>query len=347
MSNVDLASWLALHAPALAPTLEAIAAACVQIAEVAHRGGLAGLYGAAGTDNPSGEPQQKLDVIADEHLAEALAACPQVAGWASEEHEQPIASPRHAEQGEYLVVFDPLDGSSNIEANISVGTIFSVLPHTMRSAAPTTASFLQPGRRQRAAGYVLYGPATLLVLSVGSGVCLFTLDRDTRTWRLTREQLLVRPSTSEFAINTSNQRFWERPVQRYVAECVAGESGPRGRDFNMRWVASLVAEVHRIFTRGGVFLYPRDSKEPRKPGRLRLLYEAAPMAWLMEQAGGGAVTGTSHLLDVVPDVLHQRVPVILGSRNEVELIVRYHADPNENVSWQLFKHRSLFIQPQA
>ncbi|WKB55330.1 class 1 fructose-bisphosphatase [Eleftheria terrae] len=343
----DLAAWLAERAPSLAPVLLAIASACAEIARIARRGELAAAHGAAGSANASGEAQQRLDLLADACLSQALAACPQVAGWASEEHAEPIASATHACRGDCLVVFDPLDGSSNIESNISVGTIFSVLPHVLRSAAPTTASFLQPGWRQLAAGYVVYGPATVLVLATGQGVSRFTFDPQTGAWWLTGEGLQVPAATSEFAINASNQRHWEKPVQRYVAECVAGEAGPRGRDFNMRWVASLVAEVHRILSRGGVFLYPRDGRLPLKPGRLRLLYEAAPMAWLMQQAGGAAVTGTTALLEVVPDVLHQRVPVILGSREEVERIVRYHADPNENVTWQLFKHRSLFIQPHA
>ncbi|HET6789803.1 MAG TPA: class 1 fructose-bisphosphatase, partial [Aquabacterium sp.] len=253
----------------------------------------------------------------------------------------------------FLVVFDPLDGSSNIDANISIGTIFSLLPHPYRGTTPGDAGFMQPGHQQLAAGYVLYGPATKLVLTCRRGVMVFTLDRHSMhdgqpaRWILTRDQVRIAPHTREFAINASNQRHWEKPVQRYVAECVAGDSGPRMKDFNMRWVASMVAEVHRIMTRGGVFLYPRDTREPRKPGRLRLMYEAAPMALLVEQAGGKASTGTSHLLDLVPDTLHQRVPVILGSREEVERIVSYHADPHENVSFQLFKTRSLFVQPQA
>ncbi len=301
--------------------------------------------------NSQGEQQTTLDVLADACLSRRLAACPQVAGWASEEQPGATVSEEHGSAGAYLVVFDPLDGSSNLEANISVGTIFSVLPHLFRGTPASDAAFMQPGRRQVAAGYAVYGPTTLLVLSCGRGVHMFTLDPDDRSdagrWLMTREGLQVPAATNEFAINASNQRFWEKPVQRYVAECLAGQNGPRGRDFNMRWVASLAAEVHRIFTRGGVFLYPRDSKEPYKPGRLRLMYEAAPMAFLMEQAGAAASNGCTPLLDLVPDALHQKVPVILGSRDEVERIVGYHADPSENVSWQLFKTRSLFIQPNA
>jgi fructose-1,6-bisphosphatase len=340
-------------AQALIDTIGVIAQACAHIGEVAAQGVLAGAHGLADSANSQGEAQKKLDVLADEVMSHHLAACPHVAGWASEEHERHHPSWDHEKQGRYLVVFDPLDGSSNIEANISIGTIFSILPHTYRGAPPTDSSYMQPGHEQIAAGYVLYGPATLMVLTCGHGVLVFTLDRrhtvqgEPARWLLTQDQVCIPAHTREFAINASNQRFWEKPVQRYVAECLAGESGPRMKDFNMRWVASMVAEVHRIMTRGGVFMYPRDTREPRKAGRLRLMYEAAPMAMLVEQAGGRAVNGTSELLDLVPDTLHQRVPVILGSRDEVERIVGYHADPHANVSWQLFKTRSLFVQPQA
>ena len=343
----------AAAALALRETLGAIAQACVRIGDVASLGLLAEAHGMAGASNVHGEAQQRLDVIADDLMAGSLYECRHVAAWASEEHEQPHVSPAHGVQGSLLVVFDPLDGSSNIEANISIGTIFSVLPHRYRSVAPGAADFMQPGHQQLAAGYVLYGPATLMVLTCRRGVLVFALDRrgaaqgDAPQWVLMNDEVRIPEHTREFAINASNQRFWEKPIQRYVAECVAGDTGPRMKDFNMRWVASMVAEVHRIMTRGGVFLYPRDTREPRKPGRLRLMYEAAPMALLVEQAGGRAVNGTSELLDLVPDTLHQRVPVILGSRDEIDRIVGYHADPSENVSWQLFRTRSLFVQPQA
>lgn len=346
-TSPDLAQWLGNQPPALAGTLQALAGACARISEAISLGAMADLHGSADAHNTHGEAQQKLDVYADQCVADALAACPSVAGWASEEQEQPVLSDDHPETGRLLVVFDPLDGSSNIESNISVGTIFSILSHPFHGTSPGAAGFLQPGRRQLAAGYVIYGPATVMVLTCGNGVSMFTLDRRDGIWRLTRDAVKVPRQSSEFAINSSNQRFWEKPVQRYVAECLSGEDGPRGRNFNMRWVASMVAEVHRILTRGGVFLYPRDGRRPLKPGRLRLLYEAAPMALLIEQAGGAAVTGTQDLLDVAADTLHERVPVILGSADEVQLIVRYHADPNENVNWQLFKTRSLFVQPHA
>ncbi|MEY4766478.1 MAG: hypothetical protein RI907_3151 [Pseudomonadota bacterium] len=348
----NLADVPADQAQALIDTLTCLAQACVDVGAVASRGMLAGAHGLAGGTNSDGDAQKRLDIMADDLIAARLQSCPHVAGWASEEHERQRPSAVHARSGRYLVVYDPLDGSSNIEANISIGTIFSILPHTYRGAEPQDSSYMLPGREQLAAGYVLYGPATMMVLTCKRGVMMFTLDRDvgpgqSPRWVLTQNHVQIPAATREFAINASNQRFWEKPIQRYIAECVAGESGPRMRDFNMRWVASMVAEVHRIMTRGGVFMYPRDTREPRKPGRLRLMYEAAPMSLLVEQAGGKSVNGTSHLLNLAPDTLHQRVPVILGSRDEIDRIVSYHADPHENVSWQLFKTRSLFVQPQA
>jgi len=343
--KATLDEWLADQPAALREVLGCIARACERIAGAVSLGPLDELHGLADASNPHGEQQQKLDVYADGCMAAELARCTHVAAWASEEQAQPEISATHGESGEYLVAFDPLDGSSNIEANISIGTIFSVLKHPFRGTPPGEAGFLQPGRRQEAAGYALYGPSTALVLTCGQGVSIFTLDPRTRSWHLTRENVTLPAETREFAINVSNQRFWEKPVQRYVAEFMAGTEGPRAADFNMRWVASLVAEVHRILSRGGVFLYPRDEKLPRKPGRLRLLYEAAPMAFIIEQAGGAAVTGTQPLLGIVPDALHEKVPVIFGSKSEVERIVRYHADPHENVHWPLFKDRSLFVRP--
>ncbi|WP_428423303.1 class 1 fructose-bisphosphatase [Methylibium sp.] len=351
MDPIDLEQWLSSHPCALADVIWHVAAACAQIGRASARGALAGLHRGAGTTGSPSAAQQPLDVHADACMAAALSGCAHVAGWASARQADVTVSPEHGSGGAYLVVFDPLGGASNVESNISVGSIFSVLPHLFRGTPASAAAFMQPGRRQVAAGYAIYGPSTVLVLSLAQGVHLFTLDPDDRCeagrWLLTRQHVQVPTATTEFAINASNQRFWEKPVQRYVAECLAGQSGPRGRDFNMRWVASLVAETHRIFTRGGVFLYPRDNKEPFKPGRLSLLHEAAPMAWLMEQAGAAASSGTCPLLDLVPDALHHKVSVILGSREEVERIVSYHEDPSANVSWQLFKTRSLFIQPQA
>jgi fructose-1,6-bisphosphatase I len=237
--------------------------------------------------------------------------------------------PNRYPQGEYLLLFDPLDGSSNIDVNVSVGTIFSVLkkrhdnPNVIEPI--TEADFLQPGSQQVAAGYCVYGPQTTLVLTVGDGVAMFTLDREQGSFVLTRENVQIPSDTKEFAINMSNMRHWDEPVKLYIDECLLGTEGPRGKDFNMRWIASMVADVHRILTRGGIFMYPWDKREPRKPGKLRLMYEANPMSWLVEQAGGAATNGHQRILDIKPTELHERVSVILGSKNEVERVTRYHA----------------------
>ena len=272
-----------------------------------------------------------------------------VAGMASEELDEPYCIPGEYTRGRYLLVFDPLDGSSNTDVNVSVGTIFSVLRHE-RAAPPAASDYLQPGLRQVAAGYAIYGPATMLVITVGKGTHGFTLDREIGNFILTHPNLRIPPDTSEFAINTSNARFWEPPVHRYVTECQAGKTGDRGRDFNMRWIASLVAEVHRILMRGGIFMYPKDSKDRTRPGRLRLLYEANPMSLLVEHAGGRASTGERRMLEVVPEALHQRVPLVLGSRHEVERIERYHAEhangTDRPYSSPLFSERSMF-RPDA
>jgi fructose-1,6-bisphosphatase I/sedoheptulose-1,7-bisphosphatase/fructose-1,6-bisphosphatase I len=269
----------------------------------------------------------------------------QLAGMASEEMDDPYRIPDEYPRGRYMLVFDPLDGSSNSDVNVSVGTIFSILQRSTAGDAET-ADYLKPGHEQVAAGYAVYGPATMLVLTVGTGTHGFTLDRENGNFILTHPDIRVPEDTSEFAINTSNERFWEPPVQRYVAECLAGKTGIRGADFNMRWIASMVAEVHRILLRGGIFMYPKDSKDPGKPGRLRLLYEANPMAMLVEQAGGAASTGRGRILDVMPAALHQRVPVILGSKNEVERLERYHneydAGTDRPFDSPLFAERSLF-----
>jgi fructose-1,6-bisphosphatase I len=242
---------------------------------------------------------------------------------ASEEMEGPMGIPVAYPRGKYLLLFDPLDGSSNIDVNVSIGTIFSVLPCPPGKEADER-SFLQPGTRQVCAGYTVYGPQTLLVLSVGHGVQVFTLDRDTGSFLLTQENVRIPDDTKEFAINMSNVRHWEPPVRRYVDEMLAGRTGPRRKDFNMRWVASMVADVHRIMSRGGIFMYPRDAREPDKPGKLRLMYEGNPMAFLVEQAGGAATDGHRRILEVEPMKLHQRVAVFLGSRNEVERVTSYH-----------------------
>jgi fructose-1,6-bisphosphatase I len=266
--------------------------------------------------------QKTLDVVSNDLLVKCAEQSGQVAAVASEELED-IVGFAGADRGRHLLLFDPLDGSSNIDVNVSIGTIFSVLP-APRDRAPTAADFLQSGRAQQAAGYAVYGPQTVLVLSLGEGVAGFTLDPRDGTWRLTQPAFAIPEQTREFAINMSNQRHWAEPVRRYIDACLAGKDGPRAKDFNMRWVASMVAEVHRILTRGGVFLYPWDAREPERAGKLRLMYEANPMALLVEQAGGAASDGTQPILDVAPQALHQRIGVVLGSKEEVELVVAHH-----------------------
>ncbi|TCP11142.1 D-fructose 1,6-bisphosphatase [Crenobacter luteus] len=303
--------------------IETVARACKAISHSVNKGALAGVLGEAGTGNIQGEAQKKLDVIANDVLLEANEWGGSLAGMASEEMDLPYAIPGQYPKGAYLLLFDPLDGSSNIDVNISVGTIFSVLRCPDGVTEPTEADFLQPGSRQVAAGYTLYGPQTMLVLTVGNGVNGFTLDRETGSFVLTHPGMRVPAETREFAINMSNQRHWEAPVQRYIGELLAGSTGPRGKDYNMRCVGAMAAEVHRILVRGGVFLYPKDGAE--RPGKLRLLYEANPMAFLVEQAGGAATDGRECILDIVPTGLHQRVAVCLGAREEVEIVTRYHA----------------------
>ncbi|HRP98661.1 MAG TPA: class 1 fructose-bisphosphatase, partial [Rhodocyclaceae bacterium] len=267
-----------------------------------------------------------LDVIANEILLQANEWGGHLAAMASEEVEEVHQIPFDYPRGGYLLLFDPLDGSSNIDVNISVGTIFSVLRNPDGDGQPTEHAFLQPGREQVAAGYAVYGPSTLLILTVGHGVHGFTLDREMGSFVYTHPFMTVPVETHEYAINSSNARHWEPPVQRYIAELQQGVDGPRGKDFNMRWVASMVADVHRILTRGGIFMYPLDARCRDKGGKLRLMYEANPMALIVEQAGGAASTGRERILDVVPKRLHQRIPVILGSASEVERVVAYHRD---------------------
>ena len=317
-ARTDLAAHLAsLDLPqGLTQTLTVAAAACVEIRKIVSGGALVGALGASGAVNVQDEEQKKLDVISNDVLTDMLLACPAVAGVASEEMDtvQPAANAA----GEYLVLFDPLDGSSNIDINAPVGTIVSVLKSP--SAAPNEADFLQSGRQQAAALYCLYGGQTMLVLTTGQGVAGFTLSHDGQ-WLMTHGTITVPADTKEFAINMSNQRHWAESVQRYIDGCLQGADGPRGKNFNMRWVAAMVADVHRILMRGGVFLYPWDKREPNKPGKLRLMYEGNPMAFLIEQAGGKATTdGKQAILDVTPTELHQRIPVVLGSANEVDQI---------------------------
>jgi len=306
--------------------IEVVARACKRIAIAVNKGELGGVLGSAQTENVQGEMQKKLDIISNEVLIEANEWGGHLAAMASEEMDSIHVVPNRYPQGEYLLLYDPLDGSSNIDVNVSIGTIFSVLRKVGHHHGVSEEDFLQPGRFQAAAGYCVYGPQTQLVLTVGNGVAMFTLDRELGSWVLTAENMRIPEDTKEFAINMSNLRHWAPPMRRYIDECLAGSTGPRGKDFNMRWVASMVADVHRILCRGGVFMYPWDQRDPDKPGKLRLMYEANPMAFLVEQAGGAATNGRQRLMDLVPGKLHERVSVILGSKNEVERITAYHLE---------------------
>jgi fructose-1,6-bisphosphatase I len=315
------------HIPAqLRLLIEVVARACKRIAISVNKGALGDVLGSAGTENVQGEVQKKLDVICNEVLIEANEWGGHLAAMASEEMDGIYLVPNRFPQGEYLLLFDPLDGSSNIDVNVSIGTIFSVLKKPEDHAGVSEQDFLQPGSKQAAAGYCIYGPQTTLVLTVGDGVAMFTLDREQGSWVLTQDGVSIPADTKEFAINMSNMRHWAPPVKRYIDECLAGKDGPRGKDFNMRWIASMVADVHRILTRGGIFMYPWDKREPDKPGKLRLMYEANPMSFIVEQAGGAATNGRQRILDLQPSALHERVSVILGSKNEVERVTAYHLE---------------------
>lgn len=304
--------------------LNDVVTACKKISHLVNRGNLVGVLGSAESENVQGEVQKKLDIITNDIMVEALNWTGHLAGMASEEIDGIIPIPSQYPKGKYLALFDPLDGSSNIDVNLAVGTIFSIL-RCREGAEPTMEDFLRKGSEQVCAGFVLYGPSTMMVLTTGHGVNGFTLDQDIGEFILTHPAMTIPVETSEFAINMSNQRFWEPPVQRYIEECLQGTEGVREKDFNMRWIASMVAEVYRILTRGGIFMYPYDLRDPSRAGKLRLMYEANPMAFIVEQAGGACSTGRERILDMNPTGLHQRVPVILGSKNEVERIVGYHS----------------------
>ena len=312
--------------PQLRLLLEVVARACKSISHAVNKGALGGVLGTASTENVQGEVQKKLDIIANEVLIEANEWGGHLAAMASEEMDGIYVVPNRYPQGEYLLLFDPLDGSSNIDVNVSIGTIFSVLKKPDDTPGVSEADFLQAGNKQVAAGYCVYGPQTTLVLTVGDGVAMFTLDREQGSFVLSEENIRIPEDTKEFAINMSNMRHWDDPVKRYIDECLQGKEGLRGKDFNMRWIASMVADVHRILTRGGIFMYPWDKRDPDKPGKLRLMYEANPMSWLIEQAGGAATNGHQRMLDLQPTKLHERVSVVLGSKNEVERITAYHLD---------------------
>ena len=307
-------------APSLALLIETLAVTGKDISQRLQLGAMSGVLGSAGAENVQGEAQKKLDVISNELMEEYLRASGVVRAMASEEEETYVEG---SEQGEYLVCYDPLDGSSNIDINSLVGTIFSIFEGP-KGAPVSEADFLKPGRQQLAAGYILYGPSTMMVLTTGSGVQMYTLDQRIGEFVLTVPEVTVPADTKEFAVNMSNQRFWAAPMQAYIADLLAGSEGPRGKNYNMRWVAAMVADVHRILCRGGLFTYPWDSRKPERPGKLRLMYEANPMAMLLEQAGGAACTDTGPILDVQPQQIHQRVAVILGAANEVEACLEYH-----------------------
>ena len=323
MSYLTLAQFLQKQSgnltPELSQVIETIANTCKDIDQLLQKGALAGVLGSAQNENVQGEEQKKLDVISNDYLIDALKVHPHVGGLASEELDEFTPA---QENGEYLVLFDPLDGSSNIDINMCVGTIFSILP--AKNAVTKAEDFMQAGVNQAAAGYVLYGPSTMMALTVGAGTVFFTFDPESKEFLLTSENIQVAADTKEYAINASNQRHWEAPVKRYIDELLAGKTGPREKDFNMRWVACMVGDIHRILCRSGIFLYPYDTKDPKKAGRLRLMYEANPMSMLMEQAGGASTTGRLRILDIQPTDLHQRVPVIIGSKNEVDLVTQYH-----------------------
>ena len=328
-THINFKQYLATAKPAgsaipggLQELLLSVVATCSTLSHEVAQGALIGLLGSAGTGNVQGEVQQKLDIIANDLLIEGVQACKSLAGLASEEMELPVPV---RGTGDYLLLFDPLDGSSNIDVNVSIGTIFSILKKQDPNAPLQTSDFLLSGRHQVAAGYVVYGPQTTMALTLGDGVVMFTLNKVTGEFLLIKDSVTIAHSTKEFAINMSNMRHWADPVRRYVEECLAGVSGARDKDFNMRWIASMVADVHRVLSRGGVFMYPWDQREPHKPGKLRLMYEANPMSFLVEQAGGASTNGTDLIMDLEPTDLHERVSVMLGSKEEIDRLRHYHS----------------------
>ncbi len=309
---------------ALISLLDNIGSACKKIHEGINHGALFGVLGSAGSENVQGETQKKLDVLSNEIFIDNTQWGGELCGMASEEEEDVYQIPGDYPKGEYLLYFDPLDGSSNIDVNITVGSIFSIVRAPKGVTSPKLEDYLQQGTNQVCAGFCLYGPSTMMVLTTGNGVNAFTLDPGTGEFVLTHEKMTVPADTAEFAINMSNQRYWEAPIKRYVDECIAGDTGSRDKNFNMRWVASMVGEIYRVLTRGGIFMYPIDEKNRKNGGKLRLMYEANPMAFIMEQAGGAATTGYERIMEVTPERIHQRVGVVMGSKNEVERVTSYH-----------------------
>lgn len=312
--------------PALNDVITTVTDVGKNISQLLRKGALADILGEAGNQNVQGEDQKKLDVLANDLLLDALAKNAHCAGVASEELDD--ATPAHAD-GSLLVLFDPLDGSSNIDINMAVGTIFSVLPYQRQGQTSENSDFLQAGSQQLAAGYLLYGTSTVLALTITDNVVMFSLDPDTNDYVLIEDNVQIDADTSEYAINASNYRYWRAPMQQYIDELIAGETGVRGRDFNTRWVAAMVGDVHRILCRGGLFTYPFDTKYAHKAGKLRLMYEANPMSLLIERAGGGATDAVNRILDIEPTDIHQRVPVVLGSKNEVNYIKDLHVNYSE------------------
>lgn len=311
--------------------IEVLARACKSIGFAVGKGALTGVLGSADQENVQGEVQKKLDIISNDVLLLANEWGGHLAAIASEEMETIHQIPNRYPMGEYLLLFDPLDGSSNIDVNVSIGTIFSVLKAPAGMKQPTEKDFLQPGTKQVAAGYALYGPQSILVMTTGNGVVCFTLDREMGAWKLTERDISIPNETKEFAINASNARHWYAPVRRYIDELLAGQEGVRDKDFNMRWVASMVADVHRVLCRGGIFMYPADARDPDMPGKLRLMYEANPMAFIVEQAGGAATNGVQRIMDIQPKKLHERVAVFMGSKDEVARVSSYHLDTAESL----------------
>lgn len=317
--------------------------ACKRISALIAKGSLGNSIDGAETLGAQSAAPVRLDLSANEIFLRSTEWGGQLAGMVSEEMSEPYAIPAEYPRGRYLLLFDPLDGSSNADLNVAVGSIFSILRCPDGAKVPLETDFLQPGSSQVCAGYAIYGPATMIVLTTGHGVHGFTLDREIGEFLLTHPELRIDESCSEFAINASNSRHWEEPIRRYVAECQSGTAGPRERDFNMRWIASLVAETHRILMRGGVFMYPRDRKDLTKPGRLRLLFEANPIGFLIEQAGGRASTGREPLLDITPNDLHERIGLVFGAKAEVERIEGYYRDYHDfEFESPLFGRRTLF-----
>ncbi len=323
-----LADYLNQHAtsPALNDVITTVTDVGKTISQLLRKGALADILGEAGNQNVQGEDQKKLDVLANDLLLDALAKNTHCAGVASEELDD--ATPAN-DDGGLLVLFDPLDGSSNIDINMAVGTIFSILPYERQGQTSENSDYLQAGNKQLAAGYLLYGTSTVLALTIADKVVMFSLDPETSDYVLIEDNVQIDADTSEYAINSSNYRYWRAPMQQYIDELIAGETGVRGRDFNTRWVAAMVGDVHRILCRGGLFTYPFDTKYAHKAGKLRLMYEANPMSLLIERAGGGATDAVNRILDIEPTDIHQRVPVVLGSKNEVNYVKDLHVNYSE------------------